>query len=263
MIEACIWEEVQQEEHRVSDTNECLVCKAPIEYIDAEEQMECFMCHKVEGSKCRCVNGHFVCNECHSKGMDQMFNVCTNHTSKNPFEVLGDLMDMECCHMNGPEHHVFVSAALITAYKNAGGDIDLEDALRESYVRGAKIPGGTCGFWGACGAAISSGQFVSIVTKSNPLENESWGLCNLMTSRSLESIGEVGGPRCCKRNSWLSIYAAVEFAKEKLGVEMDATEVISCNRIPDNKQCIGKRCPFAPVNARKRAQELEQQGKGE
>lgn len=247
----------------MSDTNECLVCQAPIEYIDAEEQMECFMCHKTEGSKCRCVNGHFVCNECHSKGMDQMFKVCLNHKSKNPFTVLEDLMNMDCCHMNGPEHHVFLSSALLTAYKNAGGDIDLEEALKESYVRGAKVPGGTCGFWGTCGAAVSSGQFVSIVTKSNPLADEPWGLCNKMTANSLTAIADVGGPRCCKRNCWLALYQAIDFAKENLGVEMEADKVISCNHIPENKQCIGKRCPFAPVNARKWMQELESLEKGE
>lgn len=231
----------------MTQTNECLVCKAPIEYIEAEEQMECFMCHKVEGSKCRCVNGHFVCNECHSKGMDRFFNVCLNHESKNPYTILEDLMALDFCHMNGPEHHVLASSALLTAFSNSGGDIDLEKALMESYVRGSKVPGGVCGFWGACGAAISSGQFVSIATKSNPLENEPWALCNKMTSLSLASIAEVGGPRCCKRNARLAIEQAILFAKEKLGVEMESTADIVCTQLAENKQCIGKRCPYFPT----------------
>jgi len=44
---------------------ECLICKAPLEYLDADEAMECELCHKKQNSKTRCVNGHFVCDECH------------------------------------------------------------------------------------------------------------------------------------------------------------------------------------------------------
>ena len=234
-----------------NDTNECLICKQPLEYLEREEEMECLLCRKKEGSRTRCVNGHYVCDECHTQGFSQLFTVCLAHDSANPFTIMNDLMNLECCHMHGPEHHVFVNCALLTAYKNAGGDIDLEEALKEGFSRGRKLPGGTCGYWGACGAAISSGQFVSIVTKSTPLANEAWGLSNLMTSKSLQYLGELGGPRCCKRNSYLSIKAAIEFSKEHLGVEMEGTEDLTCTHFTENKQCIGKRCPFNPVNTGK------------
>ena len=96
----------------------------------------------------------------------------------------------------------------MTAYKNAGGDIDLETALVEMMRRGKSVPGGACGFWGACGAAISSGMFISIISKSTPLAQEPWGLSNRMTARSLDEIGKIGGPRCCKRDSYLSLLSA-------------------------------------------------------
>ena len=68
-----------------------------------------------------------------------------------------------------------MGAALLTAYKNAGGALDLEKALREMYSRGRAVPGGTCGFWGACGAGIGAGQFMAIATESTPLAREPWG----------------------------------------------------------------------------------------
>ena len=145
--------------------------------------------------------------------------------------------------MHGPEHHVMVGSALLTAYKNVGGDIDLVKALSEMQARGRKVPGGACGFWGACGAGVSAGMFVSIVTGSTPLANEAWGLSNKMTSSALGAIGEVGGPRCCKRDSYISIIKAVEFSKEHLGVEMELGD-IKCVHSKQNNQCIGKRCPF-------------------
>ena len=91
------------------------------------------------------------------------------------------------------------------------------------YSRGKQVPGGACGFWGACGAGVSAGQFMAIATQSTPLAKEPWGLSNQMTSKALGSIGEVGGPRCCKRDSYLAILAAIDFAKEHLGAEMTRT----------------------------------------
>lgn len=226
---------------------ECLICNAPLEYLTQDETMECIICHKQEPSKTRCVNGHYVCNDCHTSGMDSIFHLCLSETSTDPIEIIRKMMDMPWCHMHGPEHHVMVGAALLTAFKNAGGEIDLQEALNEMYSRGKAVPGGACGFWGACGAGISAGQFMAIATKSTPLAKEPWGLSNQMTALALNHIGEVGGPRCCKRDSYLSILAAIDFAKEHLGVEMNKTIPI-CTHNTQNNQCIGRRCPFAEVN---------------
>ena len=222
---------------------ECLICKAPLEYLEKDEEMECFVCHKKEMSKTRCVNGHYVCSECHTSGMDSIIAVCLNEKSKNPIEIMEKMMSMPFCHMHGPEHHVMVGAALLTAYKNAGGELDHEKALLEMYSRGKAVPGGVCGFWGACGAGISSGIYMSIATKSTPLTEEPWKLSNKMTSRALDKIGENGGPRCCKRDSYLAIIEAVKFTEEKLGVKMEIGD-IKCSRSSQNNQCIGKKCPF-------------------
>ena len=226
---------------------ECLICKAPLEYLNEDVEMECAICHKKEFSKTRCINGHYVCNECHTQGIDSIFGVCFATTSKNPVEIIQKMMELPFCHMHGPEHHIMVGAALLTAYKNAGGDIDLSKALSEMKNRGQSVPGGACGFWGACGAGISSGMFISIISGSTPLAGAPFGLANRMTAKSLEAIGSVGGPRCCKRDSFLSILAAIDFVKEHFGVEMEKPEII-CDYSSRNNQCLGKKCPFSKVN---------------
>ena len=226
---------------------ECLICKAPLEYLETDVLMECEICHKKENSKTRCVKGHYVCNDCHTQGLDTIIGVCMEDPSRNPVEIIEKMMAMPFCHMHGPEHHVMVGAALLTAYKNAGGDIDLHKALIEIMNRGKNVPGGACGFWGACGAGISSGMFISIISKSTPLEQEPFALSHKMTAKSLSAIGEIGGPRCCKRDSFLSILAAIDFVKENFGVEMEKPEVI-CSHSGQNNQCIGKRCPFSKAN---------------
>jgi hypothetical protein len=224
--------------------DECIICKAPLEYLEKDTEMECAICHKKENSRTRCVNGHYVCDECHTKGIDTIIGLCLSTESADPIEIIKMMMDKPFCHMHGPEHHVMVGSALLAAYKNAGGEIDLKEALLEMQSRGKSVPGGACGFWGACGAGISTGMFVSIITKATPLSGESWGLSNLMTSRALLEIGKIGGPRCCKRDSYLAILAAIDFVNEHFGISMHKQK-ITCSHHELNNQCIGNRCPFS------------------
>ena len=118
---------------------ECLICGARLEYLEKDETMECAICHRTARSKTRCVNGHYVCSECHTQGMDNIIKLCLEETSKNPIEIMDKLMDQPFCHMHGPEHHVMVGSALLTAYKNAGGDIELSGALLEMMNRGKSV----------------------------------------------------------------------------------------------------------------------------
>ena len=63
---------------------ECVICKSPLEYLEKDEEMECAICHKKENSKTRCVEGHYVCNDCHTKGIDTIIDICLNTYSKDP-----------------------------------------------------------------------------------------------------------------------------------------------------------------------------------
>ena len=225
---------------------ECLICNELLEYLKTDTLMKCAICQKEELSKTRCINGHYVCNECHMEGLDSIISTCMKESSKDPISIIEKIMLMPFCHMHGPEHHVMVGAALLTAYKNAGGDIDLHDALLEMISRGKSVPGGACGFWGACGAGISAGIFVAIISKSTPLTNEPFSLAHKMTSTALGKIGEIGGPRCCKRDSFLSILCAIDFVNAQFGISMEKPEIV-CKFSQQNNQCIGIRCPFSLI----------------
>lgn len=237
-----------------SMTNEeCLICGEPIEYLAHDTLMECVLCHRQEQSKSRCSNGHYVCNDCHTSGMDSIVLLCLGETSKSPIDILEKMMSKSFCHIHGPEHHVLVGAALLTAYHNAVKEmpeatyrIDLSEALVEMMHRGKQVPGGACGYWGACGAALSAGMFVAIVTQNTPLATDTWRLSNLMTAKALESVANNGGPRCCKRDSYLSVLSAIAFVDQYMGVKMEQPQV-TCTRSHRNNQCIGKECPFSPV----------------
>ena len=210
-----------------------------------EEMTECSICHKKGMNHKKCFDDICVCEECGEKGLDVIFSICLSETSKDPIRIIQKMMTQPFCHIHGPEHHAMVGCALLCAYRNAGGEIDLKSSLVEMAKRAKCVPGGACGYWGACGASVATGMFVSIVTGSGPLKEEPWALSVNMTSRSLEALGKIGGPRCCKRDSYLSILTAVDYVKENLHAEMEKP-VISCIHSAMNKQCIGERCPFHP-----------------
>ena len=226
---------------------ECLICKAPLEYLERDEVMECAVCRKKESNKTRCVRGHYVCDNCHTRGLGKIFGICLAEAGKDPCKILEKLMGQPFSHMHGPEHHVMVGASLLTAYRNAGGDLDLPAALTEMQARGRKVPGGACGFWGCCGAGVSAGMYLAIVSGSNPLAGKAWGMSNAMTGRVLTELGELGGPRCCKRNAFVALRSAVEYTREELGVEMELGQ-IACRYSRYNNQCHKKACSFNPAN---------------
>lgn len=229
----------------------CMICGADIEYLKKEIMMRCELCGKEEHSGTRCVSGHYVCNECHRSGVSDIIEVCLNEKNDDPSRILEKLMDMPFCHMHGPEHHIIVGSALLTAYKNSGGEIDLRAALIEMQKRGRNVPGGTCGFWGACGSAVSAGIFVSIISGASPYsKGEEWGDPNLMVSSALAEIAKAGGPRCCKRTGKTAVLTAVDFVAEKFGITMKKS-VLPCKYSANNKQCIAERCPFYVNNRRK------------
>ena len=75
-----------------------------------------------------------------------------------------------------------------------------------------------------------------------------FALWHRMTAKALDRIAETGGPRCCKRDSYLSILAAVDYVKDTFGIEMKKRQII-CTRSSMNNQCIGRRCPFSPLHS--------------
>lgn len=221
----------------------CVICGAPLVYDSVQREMVCAVCGKRFQSNTSCVNGHYVCDSCHSDGLSMVKQACLSSDSRDPVAVVRRLMSLPGIHMHGPEHHIMVGSALLTAYRNSGGEIDLDAALDRMAERGRQVPGGACGLWGCCGAAVSCGMAYSIITGSTPMSGESWGRCNIMTSRCLEAIGSVGGPRCCKRDSYSSLRAASEYITETLGVEVTASVPV-CTHSGSNPQCLGESCPY-------------------
>jgi len=227
----------------------CLVCGAPLEYLSMGTDARCHYCGAEEHANATCIQGHFVCDRCHSgSANDFIERYCTVVDSSSPLAIAMTLMRDSRVKMHGPEHHFLVPAVLLAAYCAAAGKPREERAalLAKARKRAEQVPGGFCGFNGSCGAGIGTGIFVSVVTGATPLARESWGLANLMTSASLRAIALRGGPRCCKRTSFLSIQEASEFVANKLGVGIHAEASPVCEHSERNHECLEASCPYYP-----------------
>ncbi|MCU0078179.1 DUF5714 domain-containing protein [Extibacter muris] len=229
----------------------CLVCGRNLEYYDKAIKLECALCGQSFDSRAACTDGHYVCDRCHAeRGIEVILDTCRRTASRNPIAIMQEMMEDPFIYMHGPEHHVMAGAALLAAYHNCGGDIGLSEALAEMRARGSEVPGGACGMWGCCGAAVSTGIFMSIVTKATPLTGRSWQLSNRMTARALGAIAALGGPRCCKRDCFTAVKEAAAEVKETFAIVMELPEKIECGFFVENKQCLKQNCPYHP-SARK------------
>lgn len=231
----------------------CLLCGKPLVYHTQAESRTCAYCGKTFYTTCTCENGHYVCDACHRAALPALLaSALLDSREKDPQVLLTQTMTLPAVHMHGPEHHILVPCVLLTACLNSGGRLDLTDSIQEAIRRAEQIPGGSCGYWGACGAAIGAGIYLSILTGSSPLNREMWPLPQQLTARCLQENAKIGGPRCCKRTSRTAIETAVAFTEEKLGISMPHTHPV-CTYAADNQACLHTDCPYFPASCKEPA----------
>lgn len=162
----------------------------------------------------------------------------------NPVRIFYDIAEKDYVSIHGPEHHILDGASLLVAYKNAGGDINLDDALHKLMVEGLRMPGAMCGLWGICGAITSMGAALAIIDETGPLSSDgSWGKHMEYTSIAVNELGKINGPRCCKRDAMIAFKNAIEYINQNYDVRLEY-EKPKCKYSDLNKQCIKERCPY-------------------
>ncbi|MEE8808336.1 MAG: DUF5714 domain-containing protein [Lactimicrobium sp.] len=178
---------------------------------------------------------------------NQIIDACLIEKSTSPYEIFVDIAEHDFVRMHGPEHHILDGACILTACHNAGLDFDLMAALAELMQRGLQMPGAMCGMWGVCGAVASIGAALSILESTGPLTtNDSWGSHMAYTSKALEKLSVMGGPRCCKRDAYTAMETAVDYINQRYGIHLQKDD-ITCGFYPQNAQCKKEGCPYYPL----------------
>jgi hypothetical protein len=230
-------------EIKMESMENCGVCGKPLVYGTAETPNRCVFCGKTFNSMIYCPEGHYVCDTCHQQSaLEVLRSVLESTKSDCPGEILEKVLSHPAVPMHGPEHHAIVPAVLIAAIKNSGYPVP-EGAIEKAIERGAKVPGGWCGLYGACGAAIGVGIAVSVLTGATPLTGRERSLAIEATTRAMERIVDEG-PRCCKRSSRNALEAARDFFREKMGIILKKCEPVSCTYSARNRECVRDACPY-------------------
>ncbi len=225
----------------------CLVCGADLAYSPEGSPASCAVCGVEERSAARCRDGHYVCDACHSgSAKDVIERACRLHRGRDPVALATALMRHPAVKMHGPEHHFLVPAALLAAWSDASGAPRRDELLSEARRRSDTVVGGSCGYHGACGSGVGVGIFASLATGATPRSGASWGQANRATAHALQVIGNAGGPRCCKRTTWLALLSGMRFAREELGVPLEGRGP-RCEFHARNADCLERDCPFYPA----------------
>ncbi len=225
-------------------TEGCLICGHELIYFRDSTKMFCNICGKQFDAYVSCSERHYVCDTCHSLdilGKVEQFLYASNQ--KNPVTLAQMVFELPGLNMHGPEYHSIVPAVLVTAWQNLNGQKDISK-IKEAIKRGKDIKGGSCGYYGSCGAGVGAGIAMSILEGATPMSQNERGAANRATAFALLEISKYGGPRCCKREAITSLKSFMQVT-EYFGDFKDVEYI--CKQYGKNKDCIYNKCPFFPV----------------
>jgi len=221
----------------------CMVCGEPLSYESSETLQTCTYCEGSFLSSARCVKGHFVCDACHSRdALAVIEHLCLSSKETDLIALMDKIRRHPAMPVHGPEHHALVPAVVVTAYRNAGGPVG-EDHIRSALRRGSRVPGGSCGFMGCCGAAVGVGIAFSILLEANPVKGRERRLAQQATQEALADIASLDAARCCQRDSWIALRKAAQLSGRILDRQLRADHTLKCRQQAKNRECSGARCP--------------------
>jgi hypothetical protein len=233
-------------------TDTCEICNTPLNYeLDNAKAptMLCNFCNKSFRTSTYCPNNHYICDNCHSNEARRVIYAYSIQTKeKDPYQMMNELLKHSAFKMYGPEHHLMVPVLILTALRNNGckkpSRAEITDAdIKEAINRASKVPGGWCGFYGTCGAAVGAGIALAIFGESNPGASKPRSIANQTTAQSLELISD-HLEHCCKRSARYSIDIALKQLEKYYNCKISINQG-SCSFCGINEKCVGSECPFS------------------
>jgi hypothetical protein len=219
----------------------CVICDA--ELYETDTVAVCSFCGRETPAEYLCPNGHHVCEECQlADPLQVVERVCEGTRKPDPGAVVNLIMKHPAMVMHGPAHHALVAPAILAALANGDQRPLKPGRLGSAIKRTADIPFAACGTRGECGAAVSVGALVSILTGASYLKDRERSLALRATAEALQAIAEAGGPRCCKQSVYLSLEAAAAFIRRELNLDLPLT--VRCEFSRRNEECKRERCQY-------------------
>jgi hypothetical protein len=230
----------------MSSVNNCGVCAKPLVYSTESVSKTCALCGKEEKTNIFCPAVHYICDTCHSKAaLEVLKQILSSSKTTDPAAIFEQVVSHPSVPMHGPEHHIIVPAAIVAAVRNSGYPLP-DGSIEKAIERASKVPGGWCGLYGDCGAAVGAGIAISVITGATPLTGKPRTLAMGATSQALAHMLDEQ-PRCCKRASRIAIQSTVDFLREHLGINLPRADKVKCAFPLRNQQCSREKCAYYEI----------------
>ncbi len=222
----------------------CMVCGAPLKYLDQDRQQDCHFCGGTGTTRAMCTNGHFVCDTCHAEDARQVIErVCLVTGETDMLRLFDAISAHPAFPDNGPEYHALVPGVILATGRNLGLQISNETLLT-GIRRGAQVAGGSCAYWGVCGAATGVGVAFSLLLEANPMKAAARQAVQTVVQQVLAKISALQAARCCRRDSVLALRKAAQLSEGLLAVALQAKDGIGCSSRRQKDGCLGGNCPL-------------------
>jgi SAM-dependent methyltransferase len=228
-------------EQEVRLEQDCMACGKPLVYETKPTPAQCHYCHAEVKTYVTCEDGHFVCDKCHQKeGLAIIRQICLQTDKTDMVELLMEIRDHHAIPMHGPEHHAMLPGIILAVAKNSGLEVTKGDILT-GIERGSKVPGGSCGFMGTCGAATGVGIGFAVLFDATPLTPKARQQAQAATAQVLTVIAATRAGRCCQRETYIALQEVAKVTAER-GTPLPANGTLSCLQYQTNRECVRKQC---------------------
>lgn len=228
------------------ERNTCILCGEDLHNADKLEDRICDFCGQVKSIPVICESSHCICSDCLAMSPEEfVIDRCLKYKGINAIELAVEIMNSPVIRMHGAEHHFIVPAVLTTCLHNYHNSTeDLKERLNTIYRRASAETPRACSYdIGTCGAALGTGVFISNYINRELVDEDEWSLANKITAIALKKVADAGPPRCCKRDTYLSLQAAIDFMKENFAIELPYYEA-KCTFSLRNRTCKHEECEF-------------------
>jgi len=219
----------------------CVVCGYELEQVNVVAA--CTFCGHETPAQYLCAARHHICEECQLADWPQVVErACEGSRETDPAVIANLIMKHPMSVMHSPQHHILVTPVVLAALRNSGQYPLKPGRLASAIERTRGIPLGSCGTRGECGAAISVGALVSILTGATFQKDRERSLALQASAETLLAIAQAGGPRCCKQSVYLALKTASIFLKRELNLDLSVEP--HCDFAARNEECKHERCQY-------------------
>lgn len=224
----------------------CMVCGADLAYHPVEQQAVCHYCGRLLSINAACEQGHFVCDTCHTgDALELIEHLCVTSVTMDAVQLFSSIRQHPSMPLHGPQYHALVPGVLLACLRNAGHPVTAEQ-LHAAIQRGAEVCGGSCGFWGVCGAATGVGIGFSVLLEATPLKAAARQTVQEIVQQVLAEIAGYQAARCCQRDCWIALRSALRIAAKHWQLPLTELQPFACSQMARNKECLGLDCPLWP-----------------